>query len=259
MELSSSLTVFNEQMPFLIEKRIALLQAIESEGSISKAAKKVPMSYKSAWDAVDAMNNLASQTVVSRETGGKGGGGAFLTQYGKTLVHNYLGLQKVHSEFLEKVSKMTDFTKSDLQTIQRLSMRLSARNQISGVVEHIADGKVNSEVYIKLKSGYTIVSVITKEAVNNLDLKIADDVTAIFKSSSVLITSQSGLDISARNKFKGTITSIEVGDINAEVVLDIGGESIASVITKGAVQGLNLKEGQEACAIIKSSDVMVGV
>jgi molybdopterin-binding protein len=66
--------------------------------------------------------------------------------------------------------------------------------------------------------------------------------------------------ISARNSIKGTITSIVKGPVNAEVVVDIGnGVLITSVITAHAVENLNLKEGQEAWAVIKSSEVMIAV
>ncbi|MCC7059524.1 MAG: winged helix-turn-helix domain-containing protein, partial [Burkholderiaceae bacterium] len=54
--------------------RIALLEAIHSEGSITRAARKVGLSYKAAWDAIDTMNNLAAEPLVTRVTGGKGGG-----------------------------------------------------------------------------------------------------------------------------------------------------------------------------------------
>ncbi|WP_428026056.1 winged helix-turn-helix domain-containing protein, partial [Arcobacter sp.] len=75
MEISSNLTLELLDKPFLLEKRIDLLFAIKKCGSISKAAKEVPMSYKKAWEAVDAMNNLSPTPIVDRETGGKGGGG----------------------------------------------------------------------------------------------------------------------------------------------------------------------------------------
>lgn len=66
--------------------------------------------------------------------------------------------------------------------------------------------------------------------------------------------------ISARNSIKGTITSIVKGPVNAEVVVDIGnGVLITSVITAHAVENLNLQEGQEAWAVIKSSEVMIAV
>ena len=71
---------------FLGEKRIALLESIDAVGSITGAAKAVGLSYKGAWDAVDAINNTAEQAVVSRSTGGKHGGGSRLTDYGHTLV-----------------------------------------------------------------------------------------------------------------------------------------------------------------------------
>ena len=74
MEISSNLTLEILNKPFLLEKRIDLLFAIQKTGSISKAAKHVPMSYKSAWEAVDSMNNLAPTPIVEKETGGKGGG-----------------------------------------------------------------------------------------------------------------------------------------------------------------------------------------
>ena len=66
--------------------------------------------------------------------------------------------------------------------------------------------------------------------------------------------------ISARNSINGTIKSIIKGPVNAEVVIDIGnGVLITSVITAHAVENLNLKEGQEAWAVIKSSEVMIAV
>ena len=66
--------------------------------------------------------------------------------------------------------------------------------------------------------------------------------------------------ISARNTLKGTIKSITKGQVNAEVVLDIGnGVLITSVITTHAVENLGLKEGTTAFAVIKSSEVMIAV
>ncbi len=86
MEISSNLTLELFEQPFLLEKRIDLLFAVQKCGSINKAAKEVPMSYKKAWEAINAMNNLSSTPVVQTETGGKGGGGTSLTKYGENLL-----------------------------------------------------------------------------------------------------------------------------------------------------------------------------
>jgi len=65
--------------------------------------------------------------------------------------------------------------------------------------------------------------------------------------------------ISARNVLKGKVKSVEHGSVNSEVVLQLpGGAEIVSIITKTAAQNLGLKEGKEAYAIIKASNVIVG-
>ncbi|MEA3288787.1 MAG: TOBE domain-containing protein [Campylobacterota bacterium] len=259
MNISSNLTLELFDQPFLLEKRIELLKAIESEGSISKAAKKVPMSYKSAWDAVDSMNNLSHTPIVSKETGGKGGGGTSLTSYGKNLLDTYKALQEEQKIFLQRLGNMTDIDTGTFKTIQRLSMQISARNQLNGTIEHIELGSVNVQVHLKLKSGFVLVSVITKGAVESLDLKVGDDVVAIFKSNSVLLSKNSDLKISAQNQLNGTIETINEGGVNSEVIIDLGNsEKIASIITVNSTQYLELKEGDSVTAIIKSSDLMVG-
>ena len=259
MEFSSNLTLEIFNQPFLLEKRIELLIAIKKTGSISKAAKEVPMSYKAAWEAIENMNNLSKTPIVQKEIGGVGGGGTTLTSYGENLIQTYEILKNEQKKFLENLSKRTDINTGTLRDIRRLSMQISARNQIAGVVELISNGTINAEVYIKLKSGYTIVSVITNTAVNNLDLKLGDEVVAIFKSSTVLLTTEISLSISARNKFQGVINSINKGEINSEVILDIGnGDNIASVITTSSIEKLGLKKGSHASAIIKASDIIIG-
>ena len=65
--------------------------------------------------------------------------------------------------------------------------------------------------------------------------------------------------VSARNVLKGKVKSVEHGSVNSEVVLQLpGGTEIVSIITKTAAQNLGLKEGKEAYAIIKASNVIVG-
>ncbi|HNO89171.1 MAG TPA: winged helix-turn-helix domain-containing protein, partial [Rhodocyclaceae bacterium] len=85
-KLVGTLTVDTEFGTFLGDTRIRLLEAIERYGSISQAAKAVPLSYKAAWDAVDAMNNLAEEPLVERSVGGKHGGGTSLTEYGQRVI-----------------------------------------------------------------------------------------------------------------------------------------------------------------------------
>lgn len=68
------------------------------------------------------------------------------------------------------------------------------------------------------------------------------------------------MKFSARNMFKGTIKQVVMGAVNTEVTLEIApGIEITSIITRASAEELGLAEGKEAYAIIKSSNVMIGV
>ncbi len=66
--------------------RVVLLERIQEHGSITKAAKSMEMSYRRAWELVDSMNRQAKKPFVELATGGKGGGGARVTEEGKKAI-----------------------------------------------------------------------------------------------------------------------------------------------------------------------------
>ena len=63
--------------------------------------------------------------------------------------------------------------------------------------------------------------------------------------------------LSARNKLKGTIKSVKLGQVMAEVVIEVAGMDVVSLISKGSAEGMDLKEGDEAAAVVKATEVMV--
>lgn len=84
------------------EGRVQLLKAIEETGSLSKAAKKIKISYRKAWSLIDAVNKSAKKPVTKSSIGGKGGGGAQLTPYGKELITAFDDINKNCWKFLDK-------------------------------------------------------------------------------------------------------------------------------------------------------------
>ena len=67
------------------------------------------------------------------------------------------------------------------------------------------------------------------------------------------------MKLSARNILKGKITEVRKGQTTTHVLIDIGGSVVMSSITNEAADELKLAKGQSAYAVIKASDVMVGI
>jgi molybdopterin-binding protein len=65
------------------------------------------------------------------------------------------------------------------------------------------------------------------------------------------------MQISARNKLEGTVTSIKLGGVMAEVVVQVGENEIVSIVTRTSVEELGLAEGDSVTVIIKSTEVML--
>jgi molybdate transport system regulatory protein len=246
--------------------RIALLAAIRETGSITGAAKAVSMSYKAAWDAIDAMNNLAGEPLVERATGGKGGGGSTLTPRALRLIETWRAIEREHRRFLEKAAAAAgspDSFDSDWALLGRFGLRTSARNQLYGTVSAIVRGAVNDEVSIALSGGQTVVAVVTCESTETLGLAEGVAAVALVKASSVVLVAgpaEAAAGLSARNRLGGTIADVRRGAVNAEVRLDLpGGAVMAAVVTDASVDALGLAAGAPATAVFKASSVILGV
>ena len=136
-------------------------------------------------------------------------------------------------------------------------MKLSARNKFIGKVTDVTRGAVNGIVKIELSNGQHITSSITLEAIDDLDITGGKEVTAIIKSTSVLI-GRGQLTLSARNKLSGTIIDINRGAVNAIVKVELPSNVvISSSITLEAVDELDLTVGTEVTAVVKASEVLI--
>ncbi len=241
--------------------RIGLLALIAECGSITQAAKRMGMSYKAAWDAVDAMNTLAGELLVARSVGGKGGGGARLTARGERLVASFRQVEREHRRFFEALQRRAGAAGEDLALIRRMSMATSARNQFHGRVVRIGEGAVNDEVEIEVAGGRRIVATVTRDSVQELGLRPGVEAFALVKASSVILASvAAGERFSARNQLGGTVARLTRGAVNDEVVVELGGgSSVVAIVTHASAQALQLAEGVEITAMFKASSVIVGV
>src|SRR5215510_507560 len=137
--LQASLEVETESGAVLRGGRICLLEAIEKYGSISQAARRIPMSYKAAWDALDDLNNLADFPVIERSIGGVGGGGTKLTDYGRRLVAMFRAVEDEYQAAMDQLHRESVRSNADdkaafQRLLRRITLRTSARNQFSCTV-----------------------------------------------------------------------------------------------------------------------------
>ncbi|MGH8435771.1 MAG: TOBE domain-containing protein [Pseudomonas sp.] len=243
--------------------RIRLLEEIGLKGSINRAAKAVPISYKAAWEAIDTLNNLSHEPLVTRMTGGPQGGGTQLTEYGRRVIAMYRALEGEYQTTLDRVSSQlnqagTDDIQAFQQLMRRMRLKSSARNQFSGRISALVSGTVESEVRLRIDPQTEIVTVVTQASVENLGLAVGVEVLALVKASSVMLTVDAGVRLTARNQLWGEISMIQSGPVNNEVTLTLpSGRSVTAVVTQASCEVLGLMPGRRACAFFKASSVIL--
>ena len=138
-------------------------------------------------------------------------------------------------------------------------MKTSARNQFAGPVVSLKEGVVDVEVTIRLAPALELTAIVTRDSAENLGLAQGRDVLAFVKASSILLVVEEDARISARNRFRGTVTHIHTGPVNSEVTLDLpGGQHvITAVITDQSVRRLGLAVGLPVTAVFKASSVFL--
>jgi len=89
--------------------KVALLEEIGRNGSISAAARAMEMSYRRAWLLVESMNNSFTQSLVTTATGGKRGGGAELTEFGREVLRRYRDMEhKAHRAIEDELDRFAE-------------------------------------------------------------------------------------------------------------------------------------------------------
>ncbi len=216
MKLEGQLWFAHEGQNLAGKGRIELLQQIADTGSISKAAKAAGMSYKTAWDAVDAMNKATGSPLVERSVGGKGGGGTRLTAKGEELVAAFLRYQQEHEQFLARLAEDTSL-EPYLQVMQRLRLRTSARNQLYARVVRVEPLALNDRISLQLDGGQPLVALITRTSSERLNLSAGSEVVALIKAPWLCLAATGPGD----NRLDGQVTQLAQSEHGAELQVQL--------------------------------------
>ncbi|WP_165187020.1 TOBE domain-containing protein [Caulobacter soli] len=260
-DLSASLILRRGGLARVGLERIALIEAIGSLGSISAAAKQLGLSYKGAWDGVQALNNLFDAPLVVASAGGRTGGAATVTPRGLAVIRAFREVEREIGAALSRLE--AGLAASDPGADQglgdlfwSLGLRTSARNALRGTVAAIEDGAVTARVTIDLGDAVEIVSIITRRSRDELGLTVGKPAIALIKSSFVVLAGEDSVEDGA-NRLIGTVVDREDGREVSEVSLSLSaGKTLVATVPASATPPA---VGHRAVATIAPSNVILAV
>jgi molybdate transport system regulatory protein len=258
-DLSASLILRRGALARVGLERIALVEAVGELGSITAAAKRMGLSYKGAWDAIQALNNLFDAPLIAASAGGKAGGAAVVTPRGHAVIKAFREVEREIGAALSRLEAglagAPDQGLGDL--FWSLGLRTSARNALRGTVARVGEGAVTVEVGLSLGDGVEIVSVITRHSVEDLGLAVGKPAIALIKSSFVSLAREAG---SGANRLAGVVVDREDGDEASEIRLTLtAGKTLVATTSRRQAEDLGLSVGEPVVALIEPANVILAV
>ena len=232
-------------------ERIALLEAVARLGSISAAAREAGLSYKGAWDGVQALNNLFDAPLVTAAPGGKSGGTAEVTPRGQAVIRAFRAAER---EIGSAFARLEADLSGDAELLWSLGLRTSARNALRGEVTAVEGGGVTAAVTLSLGEGLSLRSSITRRSVEDLGLVPGRAAIALIKSSFVRIGGEDG-----DNRLSGEIVDREAGETSAEVTIALAAGKTLTATLKPGDAAWGLEVGSKVEARIASADIILAV
>jgi len=187
------------------DKRLSILRGVAETGSISEAARQAKVSYKSAWQAIETLTQLAGAVLVEKMVGGMGGGGARLTTAGEGLLQSAQQWQQLQRHW---------FTNQQMPPMG-MAMQTSMRNQWPVTVKacSLTEGRVRVALYFADEQ--ILWAQITPESQQQLAIEPGAHVIAMCKANAVGVRRiktvvASGEPLStAANQFEGRLSGLD--------------------------------------------------
>jgi molybdate transport system regulatory protein len=256
-DLSASLILRRGALARVGLERIALVEAVDELGSISSAAKRLGLSYKGAWDGVQALNNLFEAPLIVANAGGKSGGAAAVTERGRAVIKAFRQVEREIGATLARLE--ADLAAPGRQGLGELfwtlGLRTSARNALRGTVAAIEQDEVTARVTLSLGDGVEIVSIITRRSRDELDLMVGEPAVALIKSSFVSLSGDAPTDSDA-NRLDGVVIDREDGADASEIRLSLAaGKTLIATVPRD----ISAAAGDQLVVQIAPANVLLAV
>lgn len=176
-KLSCKVWIEHKGEPLLGKGGADILEQINEHGSISSAAANLRMSYRYVWNYLQKIERALGESAVEAYRGGKrGGGGARLTVLGESLLAEYRRVECYLGEVF-----------GDVDYWEAVGLKISARNRLKGKVVAVEKEIVTAKVKVQIVVPVVVTALISREAVEDLDVKVGDEVEAVVKATEVMI------------------------------------------------------------------------
>lgn len=248
---------------FLVGRdRIKLLEAVAEHGSITKAAKVVGFSYKTAWDAVNSINNLLPSPAFVTKAGGRSGGGAEVTAEGRRLIATFHRLEERLSRISSLIAEEGLEDQDDF-LLWSIGVKISARNVFQTEVVQVRKWPVDVEVTLRVSPETSILAIVTNDSADELGLEPGRKALALIKSNFVTLApadlAPAGQSI-VRNSFSGIVTRRIDAERNSEILVDIGtGKTMTAVAPRQTAEDMGITEGDKVVASFSPTNVILAV
>ena len=163
--------------PILGKGGAEILKQLEKEQSITRAAERLSMSYRYVWNYLKRVERAVGKPIIQTYRGGKkGGGGTKLTDLARNLLEEYARVENYVGQVLE-----------DAEYWEVIGLKISARNRLKGKVISVEKDGITAKVKVQINVPGIVTALISREAVDDLDIKIGDEVEAVVKATEVMI------------------------------------------------------------------------
>jgi len=238
---------------------ITLLERIDATGSLTRAAKECGISYRTAWQTIERLQNRSTTALVERSAGGANGGGSRLTGEGKRAVALFRAAEAEHRHFMALLGEGMAEYERQARFMRRWFMKTSIRNELYGTVQAISKGAVNTEVTVGIGGDDQVVAIITNEGAAELGLSVGMPATALLKESSIFVCSgETTPKISARNRWLGRVLRCHEGTVFAEITAELpGSKTLTAMISFESMAHMEIWPDSRIWLCCKASDVIL--
>jgi molybdate transport system regulatory protein len=247
---------------FVGRERIRLLELVAQAGSIAAGAKAMGLSYKAAWDALDATTKLFGKPLLETHTGGRSGGSACLTPTGLRAIELFGRLEaemaRLFRAFEPALLGTGEFPRHPLEV---QTADAAECNTLSGAISAIESDALGTEIAVAVSDVATVISRVNTESFYAFNFRVGRPACLSIDASSIVIAP--GVEpplLSARNCVRGVVRRCDIFPVTARIVLDIGGERtlVASLMASRAIE-LELSPGDPACALFDDVHVTIAI